>query len=398
MSVINKYLRLVITFALACAVTGISAGYKSTKLFAYLPYDPVPSPTPYPIDEYQRPPQASPAPFPTYTEPPPKPTEYNPQANRTMAPPRPTEYNPQANRTMAPPRPTAYNPPASQTTLPPWLPETIEPYSTAEPSVTILPAEVPEVYYFAPTPAPPRPTPYNPKRSPEARHSRGGLPGTPVIRVLTSTDSIEADWLHVSDDGGSIIKAYYAQLDGGEPQKVFFTPFGSNIIYFRGLQPDTQYTVSVWAENANGAGVPAVKTVRTYDLAYSNQKLSTIAMVINQPTMTVNGQVKQIDEQGTTSFVADRRTMLPVSAIVEAMGGNVQWFPDIQTVVLSKDGVILTLVIGQAAATRNGEIVQLATAPVIVGGRTMLPVSFIAESFGYEVFWDNVTKTVILSK
>lgn len=34
--------------------------------------------------------------------------------------------------------------------------------------------------------------------------------------------------------------------------------------------------------------------------------------------------------------------------------------------------------------------------PVIIGGRTMLPIIFVAESFGYAVDWDGSTETVTI--
>ena len=95
----------------------------------------------------------------------------------------------------------------------------------------------------------------------------GNLPGAPNPRVIASEDSISVDWLQ-PDDGGSILRAYFIRLNNQpHPRIVFFTPYGSSITYFRGLQPGTEYTIELWAENGVGRGPSAIRSITTWGTA-----------------------------------------------------------------------------------------------------------------------------------
>ena len=59
-----------------------------------------------------------------------------------------------------------------------------------------------------------------------------------------------------------------------------------------------------------------------------------------------------------------------------------------------KKTVEITLRIGESVAYINNEIQFLDSPPYIKNGRTMVPLRFIAEAFGSEVFWEPETKTV----
>ena len=124
----------------------------------------------------------------------------------------------------------------------------------------------------------------------------------------------------------------------------------------------------------------------------------TVSMQIGNPKMTVSGVEKDIDENGTTPVVVNDRTLLPVRAVVEEMGGKVLWDEETQTVTLTRGENEIQLVIDEKTALLNGKETELDTAPVVMNDRTMLPIRFIAESFGYTVSWDEETQTVTLTK
>ncbi len=124
----------------------------------------------------------------------------------------------------------------------------------------------------------------------------------------------------------------------------------------------------------------------------------TIMLQIGNPNMTVNGAEKAIDEQGTAPVLINDRTLLPVRAVVEEMGGSVEWVEDTQTVILAYGSDTITLQIDNPTAYLNDEAKTLDTAPMIIGDRTMMPIRFIAESFGFNVGWDDATQTATVSK
>ena len=123
-----------------------------------------------------------------------------------------------------------------------------------------------------------------------------------------------------------------------------------------------------------------------------------ITLQIDNPDMTVNGQTKEIDPgAGTTPVVVDERTLVPVRAIIEAVGGTVDWDQDTETATLAYNGDVIRLTIGSTTAYLNDEASELDVTPVIINERTMLPIRFIAEGFKFTVDWDQDTQTVTIT-
>jgi hypothetical protein len=60
--------------------------------------------------------------------------------------------------------------------------------------------------------------------------------------------------------------------------------------------------------------------------------------------------------------------------------------------------VVLTFTIGSTKATRNGTLVTLDAAPIILNGRTLLPVRYVAEPLGATVSWTAGTQTVTIQR
>ena len=55
------------------------------------------------------------------------------------------------------------------------------------------------------------------------------------------------------------------------------------------------------------------------------QENTEIILQIGNPLMAVNGTEKEIDNEGTTPLIQNGRTLLPVRAIIEEIGGSVAW-------------------------------------------------------------------------
>ena len=129
----------------------------------------------------------------------------------------------------------------------------------------------------------------------------------------------------------------------------------------------------------------------------SKSELS-IVLQIDNSTMKVNGEEKPIDESGTTPVIVNDRTLVPIRAIIENMGGTVGWEADTRAVTLDYEKDEIKLTIDSTTAYLNGEAAELDTAPAIINDRTMLPIRFIAESFKFDVAWDGASKTITIVK
>ena len=82
--------------------------------------------------------------------------------------------------------------------------------------------------------------------------------------------------------------------------------------------------------------------------------------------------------------------------IFEAIGADIEWNDETQTVVGKKENRIVKIKIGSEKATIGSEIVTLDQPAVLVNDRTMVPVRVVSEGLGLDVNWDNETESVII--
>lgn len=98
-------------------------------------------------------------------------------------------------------------------------------------------------------------------------------------------------------------------------------------------------------------------------------------------------------------MIIEGRTMVPIRAVAETLGYKVNWDSANQMVsMIGKDGTSLLFGVGSDVAQKNSEAFSLDVAPFIVGGRTYLPLRAVAEAMDAKVDWDGDNKTVIIKK
>ena len=128
------------------------------------------------------------------------------------------------------------------------------------------------------------------------------------------------------------------------------------------------------------------------------QETTTIQLQPDSTAAIINGEEATLDVAPTIS--AENRTVAPLRFIAEALGAVVIWDPVGRSVLYQineEETIILT--INSTTATRNGEEIQLQTAPVIhrESGRSLVPLRFFSETLGYTVRWDAVTRTITIT-
>ena len=97
-------------------------------------------------------------------------------------------------------------------------------------------------------------------------------------------------------------------------------------------------------------------------------------------------------------MVTQGRTLVPIRAIIEALGGTVGWDGEKSEVTLKVGQDEIKLVIDSTSAYLNGKKSILDVAPTTINDRTMLPIRYVAESFKFTVEWDEATSTVTIIK
>jgi sugar lactone lactonase YvrE len=118
--------------------------------------------------------------------------------------------------------------------------------------------------------------------------------------------------------------------------------------------------------------------------------------VMEYPVIKVNINETPL-QMDVPPMIVNGRTLVPLRAIFNALGAMVQWNPADQSITATKGSTTINLQIGSTTALNNGAQVTLDAAPIIINGRTVAPVRFVSESLGAAVSWDSSTNTVTIS-
>ncbi len=95
--------------------------------------------------------------------------------------------------------------------------------------------------------------------------------------------------------------------------------------------------------------------------------------------------------------IIDGRTLVPMRALFEALGANVSWEEETKTVFGTSLGISVYVTIDENVMFRNTCEIDLDVPAKIINGRTMIPLRVVSEAFGMQVIWDNQSRTINLS-
>lgn len=109
--------------------------------------------------------------------------------------------------------------------------------------------------------------------------------------------------------------------------------------------------------------------------------------------IVVSGAALECDQP---PVIVEGRTLIPLRAVAEAVGAEVNWNGDKKAVEINKDGLAVSLEIGSPQVSLGSQTVAIDVPAQIINDRTMVPIRFVAEAFGLEVEWDGDTKTVVI--
>lgn len=115
--------------------------------------------------------------------------------------------------------------------------------------------------------------------------------------------------------------------------------------------------------------------------------------------VVVNGKLLEADAEAE---IIEGRTFVPLRAIAEELGAEVEWKQETRGITLKKDGMETALAIGSLSASlTEGEKVSpvmLEAAPYIKDERTFVPLRFIAQGLGGKVYWCDELKTAVITE
>jgi len=114
----------------------------------------------------------------------------------------------------------------------------------------------------------------------------------------------------------------------------------------------------------------------------------------------INGLAQLLD---TAPVISKGRTFLPIKFVVGPLGATTNWDPSQKMVTVTLGSTNIRLWMSQGTANVNGVATPIdpgnpGVTPMIVKGRTMLPLAFIAKSLGCKVLWDaNANEVTVTS-
>ena len=167
--------------------------------------------------------------------------------------------------------------------------------------------------------------------------------------------------------------------------------------------PDGKFSISVQlTEGTNSITVVSENKYGVKTTLKRNVILKTTTIIVLQigsSSFTVNEVPSTLD---SPPVIKNSRTLVPIRAIIEAMGGTISWDGTEKKVTITLKDTIIELWINKPQAKVNGEVKWIddtnhKVVPEIINSRTMLPLRFVTENLGAEVLWDGTTKTITIT-
>lgn len=154
---------------------------------------------------------------------------------------------------------------------------------------------------------------------------------------------------------------------------------------------DAEIGEYVWTEVNDGKGY--------IHIGIENDKKHSYRVPVSQLT----GFTKIKYNEKYLSFITppvteNDRTLVPMRFLLEQMGATVDWNDEQQSITVKSGDDVIKFVVDENVAYVNGEAKTMDVPARLINDKTMIPLRFLAEEFGYKVEWDGETKTATIFK
>lgn len=111
---------------------------------------------------------------------------------------------------------------------------------------------------------------------------------------------------------------------------------------------------------------------------------TSVVMTIDSKSILVNNEMDTLD---VAPYVKDSRTYVPLRALAQSFGAEVNWDEKTGEITVDGNGTKVVLEVGKTTYTVNDNEKTMDVAPELdsAAGRTLVPVRFVAEALGYTV-------------
>ena len=119
----------------------------------------------------------------------------------------------------------------------------------------------------------------------------------------------------------------------------------------------------------------------------------TSAPAIASPTVILDDKQLSFD---VDPVVENGTTLVPLRAILEAMGATVTWDQNTQSAIATKDNNTVFLQLGSTSPTINGQVKIIDVPAKAISGTILAPLRFVGEAFGGNVQWNEDTQLITI--
>jgi len=123
--------------------------------------------------------------------------------------------------------------------------------------------------------------------------------------------------------------------------------------------------------------------------------LPTVSFANDEIPVVINGEAVYFADQGPV--IIDGRTLVPAGSVFVVLGFTPTWDSETRTATLTRSDYVVVITIDSATFTTNGIEFELDVPAQIINDRTMLPIRAVLQTVGYELDWDSTNRTVVIT-
>ena len=139
---------------------------------------------------------------------------------------------------------------------------------------------------------------------------------------------------------------------------------------------------------------------QTYSIGETKPGTFTIKLLVGSPNAIVGNDIVKIDknDNAIVPTIVDDRTLVPVRFIAESLGMIVNFDDATQEVSFKGNGYTVKMTLDQTEYTVNDRKYTLDVPAKTMNDRTMIPLRAMAEAVGMQVEWDEARNLIYLGK
>lgn len=212
------------------------------------------------------------------------------------------------------------------------------------------------------------------------------------------------------DKGYPVIVEIYTEKIG--THFVLLTGYNGSLFYMNdGSFEDTSLTINeihgnpfeiIKAMIIYRGNIKEQVPVIDYKSKYSHKKYSSceplkqpkLELLITRKIILVDGKPKRLD---ISPQIIDGRAYIPARVIFENYNSQIQWEQRDKKLTIDLEGRSIELWIGKRGIFVNGWKYDMLYSPLIIDGRTMIPIRGVLEILDLEVQWEEKEKKIIIT-